>query len=120
LHRCEPREGVILILCGIIYFIFPYKVAYLIPIVPWGLIILNEKLHKNHLVVICILLILNNIISINVADEDSYKLSLDSGNTLKNYDERKQSGINQSEEYLRSLSTILSDEKNTQSLGKHT
>jgi len=106
---------IVLILCGIIYFIFPYKVAYLIPIVPWGLIILNEKLHKNYLVVICILLILNNIISINVADENSYKLGLDSGNTLKNYDERKQSGINQSEEYLKSLSTILNDEKNTQS-----
>ncbi len=99
----------------IIYFIFPYKVAYLIPIVPWGLIILSQKLHKNHLTIICILLILNNIITINIINENSYNPHLDSGITLKNYYDRKQSGINQSKEYLESLSKILNEEKSTQS-----
>lgn len=104
---------IVLILYVIIYFIFPYKVAYLIPVIPWGLLILNEKLNKHYLVIICILLILNNILSINMVNEDSYKPKLDSGIILKNYDERKQTGINQSENYLESLSEMLNEEKNT-------
>ncbi|HEY9206860.1 MAG TPA: hypothetical protein VIO58_13180 [Candidatus Methanoperedens sp.] len=102
----------VLILYGILYFIFPYKVAYLIPVIPWGLIILNEKLHKIHLVIICILLILNNIISIGIVVDDPYKLGIDSGTTIKNFNERKVFGINQSREYLESLSTILKEEGN--------
>ncbi len=104
----------VIIIYGIIYFAFPYKVAYLIPIIPWGMIILSEKLRKNYFVIICILLLLNNIISINIINDTSYKLSIDSGSLLKNYEERKISGINQSKEYLESLSTILSNEKNNQ------
>ncbi len=108
----------VLILYGILYLIFPYKVAYLIPIIPWGLIILNEKLHRIHLVIICILLILNNIISIGIVVNNSYKLDIDSGTTIQNFNERRIFGINQSREYLESLSTTLKEESNF-TINKH-
>lgn len=98
---------IVVMLYGIIYFIFPYKVAYLIPVIPWGLIILNQKLHKSHLVAICILLILNNIISINFENEEPHKINSDSGVILKNYYERAHSGIDKSEDYMESLSDAL-------------
>lgn len=98
---------IVVMLYGIIYFIFPYKVAYLIPVIPWGLIILNQKLHKSHLVAICILLILNNIISINFETEEPHKINSDSGVILKNYYERAHSGIDKSEDYMESLSATL-------------
>ncbi len=97
----------IVIIYGIIYFAFPYKVAYLIPIIPWTLIIFNEKLKKKYMVMVCILLLLNNIISFNIVSDDSYELNIDSGSLIKNYESRSTFSINQSREYLDSLSITL-------------
>ncbi len=88
----------------LLYFIFPYKVAYLIPVVPWGLIIVNEKLQKKHTVVICILLLLNSAVAFEIVDNDATpSIRLSQGIVIKNYEERKTSSIEQSEEYLKSL-----------------
>lgn len=100
--------GMISIIYGIIYFAFPYKVAYLIPIIPWTLIIFNEKLKKKYMVMVCILLLLNNIISFNIVSDNSYELKIDSGSIIKNYESRSTFSINQSREYLESLSITLS------------
>ena len=97
----------ILIIYGIIYFIFPYKVAYLIPIIPWALIIFNEKLKKKYMILVCILLLLHNIISINIVSDDPYEIKIDSGSIIKNYESRSRFSIDLSREYLESLSITL-------------
>jgi len=97
---------IVIIYC-FIYFIFPYKVAYLIPIIPWTLIIFNEKLKKKYMVMVCILLLLNNIISFNIVSDDPYGIDIDSGSIIKNYESRSTFSINQSREYLESLSITL-------------
>ena len=95
----------------LLYFIFPYKVAYLIPIVPWGLIALNEKLEKKFTIIICILLLLNNVVSVEVVINDAVPtIKLDSGIVIKNYEDRK-SGIGISKEYMESLSNLFNYEK---------
>ncbi len=95
----------------LLYFIFPYKVAYLIPIVPWGLIALNEKLEKKFTIIICILLLLNSVVSVEVVINDAVPtIKLDSGIVIKNYEDRK-SGIGISKEYMESLSNLFNYEK---------
>ena len=103
---------IITIIYGIIYFIFPYKTAYLIPAVPWILIILNEKLDRKYFTIVCILLLLHNIISINIIKEEPFDISIDSGIIVKNYEARKINGVNQSQEYLDSVSKALNEEAN--------
>jgi hypothetical protein len=91
-----------------LYFIFPYKVAYLIPIVPWGLIALNEKLKRKFTIIICILLLLNSVISIEVVGGDTTPaVKLDSGVVIKNYENRKSLGVELSKEYMQSLSNLF-------------
>lgn len=91
-----------------LYFIFPYKVAYLIPIVPWILVVINENLKKTFTVIVCVLLLLNGIVSIKVINEEnSPMLKLDNGLVIKNYEERKSVSIEQSKEYLESLSDVI-------------
>ena len=97
---------IVIIYC-FIYFAFPYKVAYLIPIIPWTLIIFNEKLKKKYMVMVCILLLLNNIISFNIVSDDPYEIDIDSGSLIKNYESRSTFSVNQSREYLDSLSITL-------------
>jgi len=92
----------------LLYFVFPYKVAYLIPAVPWGLIVLNEKLEKKFTIIVCILLLLNNFISIEVAVADgAHAIELNPGVVVKNYEDRKAASIEQSREYMKSLSDIF-------------
>ncbi|MCK4797083.1 MAG: hypothetical protein KAT05_06855, partial [Spirochaetes bacterium] len=93
----------------LLYFIFPYKVEYLIPLVPWGLILLNEKLKGNYTIIVCILLLFNGIISVEVSvdDIDSHIIKLDSGLVLKNYENRKSQSIVLSEGYIESLTESL-------------
>lgn len=91
----------------LLYFIFPYKVAYLIPIVPWGLIILNEKLNKTFTIIICILLLLNSVVAVEFISDASSSVRVDSGIVIKNYEDRISSSIEQSKEYMESLSKVL-------------
>ncbi|MCE8423181.1 MAG: hypothetical protein J5U17_11610 [Candidatus Methanoperedens sp.] len=105
-----------MLIYGILYFIFPYKTAYLIPAVPWILIIMNEKLGRKYFAIVCILLLLNNIITINIIKEDIPDISIDSGLILKNYQERRFHSIKESQEYLDSLSKILSEERNSRNI----
>ncbi len=90
----------------LLYFIFPYKVAYLIPAVPWGLIALNEKFEKKFTIAICILLLLNSVASVKIASDATPAVKLDSGLVIKNYEDRKSSGVEQSKEYMESLSDL--------------
>ncbi|MFZ3060224.1 MAG: hypothetical protein WA102_10885 [Candidatus Methanoperedens sp.] len=97
-----------IIIFVLLYFIFPYKVAYLIPVIPWTLIVINENLKKNFTVIVCVLLLLNGIVSIKVINEEnSPMLKLDTGLVIKNYEERKSVSIEQSKEYLESLSDVI-------------
>jgi len=96
----------------LLYLVFPYKVAYLIPLVPWGLIALNEKLRSSYTVAICILLLLNGVLSVEVLSGDTGPaVRLDSGIVLKNYEDRKLRSIGLSEEYMESLPDLLSPVK---------
>lgn len=97
-----------IIIFALLYFIFPYKVAYLIPVIPWSLIVINENLKKNFTVILCVLLLLNGIVSIKVLNEEnSPEVKFDSGIVLQNYEERKSVSIEQSKEYLESLSDVI-------------
>jgi hypothetical protein len=96
----------------LLYFIFPYKVAYLIPAVPWGLIALNEKLERRFTIIICVLLVLNSAVSIKIASDDATPaIKLDSGVVIKNYEDRKSLGVELSKEYMESLSDFLGYKK---------
>ncbi|MCZ7399448.1 MAG: hypothetical protein O8C62_07185 [Candidatus Methanoperedens sp.] len=97
-----------IIIFTLLYFIFPYKVAYLIPIVPWSIVVINENLKKTFTVIICVLLLLNGIVSIKVINEEKLPaVKFDSGIVLQNYEERKSASIEQSIEYLESLSDVI-------------
>ncbi|MCZ7394081.1 MAG: hypothetical protein ABOK23_05780 [Candidatus Methanoperedens sp.] len=96
----------------LLYFIFPYKVAYLIPAVPWGLIALNEKLERKFIIIICILLLLNSAVSVEILSDDvTQVIKLDPGVVIKNYEDRKSLGVELSKEYMESLSNLLRYEK---------
>ncbi len=95
----------------LLYLIFPYKVAYLIPAVPWGLIALNEKFEKKFTIAICILLLLNGVVSVKVSSDAAPTIKLDSGLVIKNYEDRISSGVEQSKEYMGSLSDLLRYDK---------
>jgi hypothetical protein len=96
----------------LLFLIFPYKVAYLIPIVPWGLIALNEHIEKKFTIIFCILLLLNNVVSVEVIKEDTIStVSLGDGVVIKNYEDRKSLGVEQSKDYMESLSNILTYKK---------
>ncbi len=97
----------IILIYVILYFIFPYKVAYLIPVIPWGLIVLNEKFKKTFTIILCILLLLNSIAAIETTNDGAApSVKLDSGVVIKNYNDRKSSSIEQSKEYIESLSNL--------------
>ncbi len=92
----------------LLYLIFPYKVAYLIPIVPWGLIALNEHIGKKFTIIFCILLLLNSVVSVEIINEGTIStVSLGDGVVIKNYEDRKSLGVEQSKDYMESLSNIL-------------
>ncbi len=92
----------------LLYFIFPYKVAYLIPVVPWVLIALNEHIEKKYTIIIYILLLLNTMVSVEVINDGGIlAVDLDDGVVIKNYEDRKSLGVEQSKDYMESLSNIL-------------
>lgn len=96
----------------LLYFIFPYKVAYLIPVVPWVLIALNEHIEKKYTIIIYILLLLNTMVSVEVINDGGIlAVDLDDGVVIKNYEDRKSLGVEQSKDYMESLSNILTYKK---------
>ncbi len=100
--------GLTMLIYFLLYVTFPYKIEYLIPVVPWFLIILNEKFHRTVTVFICILLLLNGIVSVEVLSNDTGPgIKLDYGLVLINYENRKLIGVKQSMEYMESLKNLL-------------
>jgi hypothetical protein len=98
----------IMLIYFLLYITFPYKIEYLIPVVPWFLIIINKKFHRTATVLICILLLLNGIISVQVLSNNTGPdIKLDYGLVIKNYENRKLVGIEQSKEYMESLKNLL-------------
>lgn len=95
----------------ILYFIFPYKVAYLIPVVPWGLIAINGKLRKTSTLIICILLLFNGIVSIQASDDGNAQITITKGPVIQDYEDRKSESVDISKEYIESLSILLDYEK---------
>lgn len=90
---------------GLLFLYHPSKPAYLIPAVPWGLIVLSKSFSRVIVVLICILIVLNGIVSVDIQNNDG-KIKFDYGSVIKNFEERKQ-GILQSKEYMESLSDVL-------------
>lgn len=103
----------VLFVYALLFISHPSKPAYLIPAVPWGLIVLSRSFSRIAVISLCLLIVLNGIISVKIQNNDGL-IRLDHGSVLKNYNDRKQTGISQSEEYLESLSAILGDETNAQ------
>lgn len=98
----------IMLIYFLLYITFPYKIEYLIPVVPWFLIIINEKFHRAVAVFMCILLLLNGMISVEVLSKDTGPgIKLDYGLVITNYENRKLIGIEQSTEYMESLKDLL-------------
>ena len=93
----------------LLFIYHPSKPAYLIPAVPWGLIILSKIFSRIIVVLICMLIILNGVISVEIQSNEKL-INFGEGSVLKNYEDRKSSGINISMEYLDSLSIALSEE----------
>ncbi|MCZ7357640.1 MAG: hypothetical protein O8C65_11965 [Candidatus Methanoperedens sp.] len=93
------------------YFIFPYKVPYLIPIIPWGLIAINEKLMKPYAIMVCILLLLNSIVAVEIVNDGTPHIRLAAGTVIKNYEDRKISGLEQSKRYMESLTELSKNMK---------
>ncbi|MCX9011491.1 MAG: hypothetical protein OIN66_10255 [Candidatus Methanoperedens sp.] len=95
----------VLLIYALVFIYHPSKPAYLIPAVPWFLIALSKSLPRAAVIIICVLIILNGIISVDVqSSEGGIRFSY--GSVLKNFEERKLS-VSQSEEYMESLSEAL-------------
>jgi hypothetical protein len=67
------------------FLIAPYEMAYIIPVIPFGLVLINKILKKNRFVILCILLLLPSFVSIAVPGDDSL---IDSGLIQKDWDIR--------------------------------
>lgn len=90
---------------ALLFMYHPSKPAYLIPAVPWGLIILNKSFSRIAVVLLCVLIILNGVVSVDIQNANE-KIKFDHGSVLKNYEDRK-TGIMQSKGYMESLSNAL-------------
>ncbi|MGB8218186.1 MAG: hypothetical protein WCE94_12875 [Candidatus Methanoperedens sp.] len=95
----------VIIVFVLLYIYHPAKPEYLIPIIPWGLIFLDKYFSRATVIILCILIILNGIVSVEIQNNGEM-IKIGSGSVLKNYEERKPS-ILQSENYLESLSNAL-------------
>ncbi len=101
------------------YIVFPFKTGYLIPIVPWGLILLNEVMSQKLMAVLSVLILLNGFVSFGIAggNDGVYigngilpdNLSLKKGFVLQNYIDRKTTGLPMSEQYMKSIITSISN-----------
>ncbi len=59
-----------IVLICILYIKAPYEPGYLIPMIPFGLLLLNKILKKKLIVIFCILLLLNSFISFNIIEKN--------------------------------------------------
>ncbi len=90
---------------ALLFMYHPSKPAYLIPAVPWGLIILSKSFSRLIVIMLCALIILNGIVSVDIQNNGE-NIKFEYGSVLKNFEERKPS-ILQSKEYMESLSDAL-------------
>ncbi len=98
--------SLLVLLTYVLVFIYhPSKPAYLIPAVPWSLIILSKSLSRAAIIIVCVLIILNSIISVDIQSNGD-RIKFCYGSVLKNFEERKLS-TSQSKEYMESLSEAL-------------
>lgn len=103
----------VVLIYALLFIYHPSKPAYLIPAIPWGMVLLSKIFPRIIVIIVCILVVLNGIIYFDLQNSEE-KIKFDSGSVLKNYDERKMNGINQSQEYLDSLDTFLKEEGSSQ------
>ncbi len=95
----------VVLVYALLFIYHPAKPAYLIPAVPWGLIILSKSFSRVIVILVCVLIILNGIVYVDIQNNDE-KIKFEYGSVIKNFEERKPS-ILQSKEYMQSLSDIL-------------
>ncbi len=103
----------VVLIYALLFIYHPSKPAYLIPAIPWALVLLNKTFPRMIVIFVCVLVVLNGIMYFDFQGSGE-KIKLDSGSVLKNYEERKMNGINQSQEYLDSLDTFLKEERSLQ------
>ncbi len=103
----------VVLIYALLFIYHPSKPAYLIPAIPWGLVLLSKTFPRIIVIIVCTLVMLNGIISFDLQNIGE-NIKIDSGSVLKNYDERKMNGVNQSQEYLDSLDTFLKEEGSSQ------
>ena len=58
-----------LIIC-ILFIKAPYEVEYLIPMIPFGLLLLNRVCRREFVVILCILLLLNSFVSFSIVERN--------------------------------------------------
>ncbi|MDO9098848.1 MAG: hypothetical protein Q7U60_12105 [Candidatus Methanoperedens sp.] len=95
----------VFVIFALLFIYVPAKPAYLIPAVPWGLITLSKSFHRTTVIILCVLIILNGIVSVEIQNNGEM-IKIENGSVLKNYEERKPS-ILQSGNYLESLTNAL-------------
>ncbi|MEW6381811.1 MAG: hypothetical protein AB1611_19725 [bacterium] len=92
--KSDPNALVLLLVIVSYTFLFlklPAETAYLLPIIPFGLIFLDKILSRRFLILFCLFFVLNGIISIAVIDKRAYRrngqirlLACDYGTVIKN------------------------------------
>jgi hypothetical protein len=95
----------VIFIYALLFIYHPSKPAYLIPAIPWGFIILSRSFPRIIVIILCILIISNGMVSVDLQNNDE-ELKLNHGSVLKNFEERKAS-IMQSKEYMESLSEAI-------------
>jgi len=108
----------IVISYSLLFFKLPAETAYLIPIIPFGLILLDRLFPRRFFVVFCILLLLNGMISLATIDKAAYKEHgqikcnpVDYGVVLKN--EIKKRAVYKNAQKLLSINENLPKENKT-------
>lgn len=92
----REKETIFLLIVILLFFImflkFPYNPEYLIPTIPFILIIINKICKKQHVIILSIFLLLNSFISFFVVEKDNNKNLMihliDKGIIIKNIEER--------------------------------
>ena len=98
----------IVFIYSILYIYHPAKPAYLIPLIPWGLVILSKLFSRYIVILLCVMLMLNGIVTVDIQKGDATDsfIRISDGSVLKNYEERK-STVVQSKDYMDSLKVLF-------------
>lgn len=62
---------IIVIIYLILFIKVPFEIPYLIPIIPFGILLINEITNKKFFAILCVILLLNSFISFNILSTDS-------------------------------------------------